>query len=427
MPAFNDISALLLKRSIDAGITSPAELSNIMGNASVETWGFTTMDEKFTYRSVDQVVGVVSSADKRFTRDQIQAAIDSHDPKQVATVMYEDRPEIGNTQPGDGWKYHGRGYFQYTGQDNYKTYGDKFGVDLVNHPEKAADPETAAKLAIAYWKDQVPENKREDVHAAGRIINGGANGAQQRVAASEEWATTITPQLVSDIQTGKITLEQLGKTGAPSASSSILRQGMHGDAVNHAQEELQALGYLHVAPDGSFGSKTKGAVKDFQRAEGLPIDGKIGSNTQMALDGAVRDKQLSSLTSGLPSLREFSDPSHPQNALYGTLRDGFPFGTSPELLSQATAACYMSGIRQPDDLGNVTCTNGNIFFDTPSLLARPAQLDINQQFPSIQQTMQQVQQFDQQQAQVHAQVHQANQLNMQQQGPVMGGPQMGGR
>jgi putative chitinase len=423
MPAFNDSSALLLKTSIDAGITSPAELSNIMGNASVETWGFTTMDEKFTYRTVDQVVAAVSSADTRFTRDQIQAAIDSHDPKQVATMMYENRPEIGNTQPGDGWKYHGRGYFQYTGEDNYKTYGDKFGVDLVNHPEKAADPETAAKLAVAFWKDNVPENKRDDARAAGKIINGGSNGAEARVTASEQWAQTITPALVSDIQSGKITLEQLGKMGEP----TVLREGMHGDAVKHAEDELHTLGYLKTNPDSSFGSKTEHAVEAFQKAEGLPIDGKIGPNTQKALDGAVRDKQISDVTSGLPSLCEFSDPSHPQNPLYNTLRDGFPPGTSPELLSQATAACYMSGIRQPDDLGNVTCTNGRIYFDTESLLARPAQLDINQQSPSVQQTMNQVHQFDQQQAQIQGQVQQANQqANQQQQGQVPGGPQMGG-
>lgn len=50
---------------------------------------------------------------------------------------------------GDGWKFHGRGYFQYTGRYNYQIFGDKFGVDLVSDPDKAADPEMAARLAIA--------------------------------------------------------------------------------------------------------------------------------------------------------------------------------------------------------------------------------------------------------------------------------------
>lgn len=207
---------------------------------------------------------------------------------------------------------------------------------------------------------------------------------------------------------------------------ATLKQGSHGDGVQRAQDELQTTGYLHDAPDGYFGPATKAALEDFQRVQGLEADGKIGTATQKRLDAVVRDRQISDHTSGLPSLREFSDPCHPQSALYNTLKDGFPPGASTELLSRATAACYMSGIKQPNDLGNVICTNGSILFDTSSLLAKPAVLDISQPAPSVQQTMQQVQQYDQQQAQIQAQVQQANQqANMQQQGPVMGGPQMG--
>jgi peptidoglycan hydrolase-like protein with peptidoglycan-binding domain len=207
---------------------------------------------------------------------------------------------------------------------------------------------------------------------------------------------------------------------APDGHHSLLKQGMQGDQVRHAQEELQALGYLHGTPDGRFGPITQAAVEDFQRAQGLEVDGKIGPKTQQHLDAAVRDKQISDVTVNLPQLREFSDPSHPQNALYNTLRDGFPPGTSPELLSQATATCYMSGIRQPEDLGNVIYGNGRILFDTSSLFARPAQMDVNQAPPNVQQTMQQVQHFDQQQAQNHTQ--QQAQINAQQpQGPTPGG------
>lgn len=79
MPDFNESSALLLKRCIEAGITSPAELANIMGNASVETGDFSTMHEDLRYRSVKSVIDAVSSADERYTRAQIQAAVDSKD------------------------------------------------------------------------------------------------------------------------------------------------------------------------------------------------------------------------------------------------------------------------------------------------------------------------------------------------------------
>jgi hypothetical protein len=36
------------------------------------------------------------------------------------TQLYEGRSELGNTQPGDGAKFHGRGYVQITGRNNYQ-------------------------------------------------------------------------------------------------------------------------------------------------------------------------------------------------------------------------------------------------------------------------------------------------------------------
>ncbi len=68
---------------------------------------------------------------------------------------YENRSDLGNTQPGDGKKYLGRGYIQITGRSNYARYGKKIGVDLEKYPELAEQPDNAAKLAIEYWKTDV--------------------------------------------------------------------------------------------------------------------------------------------------------------------------------------------------------------------------------------------------------------------------------
>jgi len=214
-------------------------------------------------------------------------------------------------------------------------------------------------------------------------------------------------------------------------SHALLREGASGEKVGELQHRLNHLGYTDLrgnplTEDRHFGPATREAVQAFQRAQGLDADGKIGSATQQRLDGAMRDKQMSDFTSGVPLLRDFSDPSHPQNALYSTLKDLLPPGTSEERIAQGTAACYRSGITSPDNLSGIVIGDKSVMFDTQSLLAKPAQMDISQPAPSVQQTMQQVQQFDQQQAQIQAQVQQANQqANMQQQGPVMGGPQMG--
>lgn len=163
------------------------------------------MHENFGYRTAENLISKVRSSTARFTREQIEDAVASRDPQQIATIAYENRKDLANTEPGGGWKYHGRGYFQYTGRYNYETFGKKFGVDLVHNPDQAAEPEIAARLAIAYWAEKVPVAARTDARLAGAAVNGGDNGAADRVAASRQWSKTITTELVSDIQSGNIT------------------------------------------------------------------------------------------------------------------------------------------------------------------------------------------------------------------------------
>lgn len=53
---------------------------------------------------------------------------------------------LGNTQPGDGVRYRGRGYVQITGRANYARAGTKLGVDLVGNPDLALDDVIAARI-----------------------------------------------------------------------------------------------------------------------------------------------------------------------------------------------------------------------------------------------------------------------------------------
>lgn len=65
---------------------------------------------------------------------------------------------LGNVKAGDGVKYHGRGFIQLTGRDNYKMAGDALGIDLLKHPELAEKPKIAAKIAVWFWKSRVRPN-----------------------------------------------------------------------------------------------------------------------------------------------------------------------------------------------------------------------------------------------------------------------------
>ncbi|MEP6899593.1 MAG: XVIPCD domain-containing protein [Rhodanobacter sp.] len=370
MPHFNESSALLFQRCVEAGIESPAELANIMGNASVETSGFRTMHERLGYSSVDNVVGAVKSAAVRYTREEIQAAVDSHDPKEVAKVLYEGRADLGNNTPGDGYRFHGRGYFQYTGRDNYTTFGDKFGVDLAHNPDQAADPEIAAKLAIAYWKDKIPEKYREDARHAGAIINGGPNGASERVAQSERWKGTITPEMVKGVKDGTINLDQLAsmgvdehakshhKTGAEPKPGETMRKGDHGAAVAELQTKLDQLGYKGADGqsltnrDHNFGPMTDDAVRAFQRANHLHDDGVAGPATHKAIDAKLRE------TAQTQTPLNFTDATHPGNAMYLQSLDAVyrldaeqgrtPDQRSDNLAGMLTVAAHANGMSRVD-------------------------------------------------------------------------------
>ncbi len=323
MPQFNESSALLFTTAVDSGICSPEELANLMGNATVETGHFRRMHESFAYSSADNVIAAVASADDRFTWQEVEAAVASGDPKQIAKVMYENRADLGNAELGDGWRFHGRGYLQYTGRDNYERYGERFGVDLSNNPDLAADPQTAARLAVAYWQDRVPEASRTDPVAAGRIINGGDNGKDARVAASRDWIGTITPELVEDVRTGRVTLEQLATLGSnvgnPMADGMLV-QKEHGQAVKTMQEKLAGLGYTGtdgkpLVADGDFGPNTRQAVEQFQRDQGLTVDGKAGPKTLEALTAAMQSREPTT-TADTPAAPSMADPGRPDHARY---------------------------------------------------------------------------------------------------------------
>jgi predicted chitinase len=104
----------------------------------------------------------------------------------AAQKLYEPPSEkaekLGNTQPGDGFRYRGRGPIQITGRGNYKKYGELLGVDLVGNPDLAATPQFAFSTAGIYWKmnglNELADNR--NFREITRRINGGFNGLEDR-------------------------------------------------------------------------------------------------------------------------------------------------------------------------------------------------------------------------------------------------------
>lgn len=69
-------------------------------------------------------------------------------------LAYEGRRDLGNTEPGDGPRFKGRGAFQLTGRKNYQKFGERLGVDLIANPDLAANPDYAFSIAALYWLDR---------------------------------------------------------------------------------------------------------------------------------------------------------------------------------------------------------------------------------------------------------------------------------
>lgn len=95
---------------------------------------------------------------------------------------YDWRRDLGNTRPGDGPRFRGRGLIQVTGRANYAAMSKKLVVDMLTHPELAAQFPFAARTAALFWEmcDINRHADNDDVGGVTRVINGGSNGINDR-------------------------------------------------------------------------------------------------------------------------------------------------------------------------------------------------------------------------------------------------------
>jgi putative chitinase len=105
----------------------------------------------------------------------------ANNPEKLANEVYGGR--MGNTAPGDGWRYRGRGPM-ITGRDNYKMAERGTGLPLIADPDQASEPENFCLLACEYW-DRRAVNRmadRDDLAGVTEAINGGRIGITERGA-----------------------------------------------------------------------------------------------------------------------------------------------------------------------------------------------------------------------------------------------------
>jgi putative chitinase len=97
---------------------------------------------------------------------------------------YEGRADLGNTVPGDGSKYRGRGLIQITGRTNYVACGEALALDLVNQPTLLEQPQYATMSAAWFWSTRGLNTLADQGQFVKitRLINGGLTGQDDRQA-----------------------------------------------------------------------------------------------------------------------------------------------------------------------------------------------------------------------------------------------------
>lgn len=150
-----------------------AELDDFLGQILHESGGLTQFTENLHY-SAERLCQVWP---KRFPT-LADARPFAYNPEALANRVYGGR--MGNTAPGDGWKYRARSPIGITGKHNYAHVGDLMGQDLVNQPELLEQPHFALEACILWWEDTITDDLIGDLEKQTARINGGLIGLADR-------------------------------------------------------------------------------------------------------------------------------------------------------------------------------------------------------------------------------------------------------
>jgi len=159
------------------GINTIQRQAAFIGQCGHESNNFKVLEENLHYSAK----GLMATWPSRF--DQATAEKMANNPEMIANKVYGNRADLGNTQDGDGAKFHGRGLIQLTGRSNVTVCGDALGQPFAEHPELLLEPQWACMSAGWFWNkrnlNELADN--EDWTSITKRINGGTIGLQDRI------------------------------------------------------------------------------------------------------------------------------------------------------------------------------------------------------------------------------------------------------
>jgi len=159
------------------GINTIQRQAAFIGQCGHESNNFKVLEENLHYSAKE----LMATWPSRF--DQATAEKMANNPEMIANKVYGGRADLGNTQDGDGAKFHGRGLIQLTGRSNVTVCGDALGQPFSEHPELLLEPQWACMSAGWFWNkrnlNELADN--EDWTSITKRINGGTIGLQDRI------------------------------------------------------------------------------------------------------------------------------------------------------------------------------------------------------------------------------------------------------
>lgn len=158
-------------------LNTPLRQAAFIGQCQHESRNFTKLQEDLNY-SASRLMAVWPS---RFP-DANVAGQYANNPEKLAEKVYGHRADLGNTEDGDGFRFHGRGCIQLTGRSLYANCGSNIGVDLIGNPDWLLNPQYAALSAGWFWnkKGLNALADAKDYETMTKRINGGLNGLEDR-------------------------------------------------------------------------------------------------------------------------------------------------------------------------------------------------------------------------------------------------------
>lgn len=249
-------------------ITTDQRIAGFISQCAHESMDFNAMSENLNYR--EETLNKVFP--RYFGPGKRNAAEYAKNPEKIANYVYMDEfrtSKLGNTQPGDGWRFRGRGLKQLTGRDNYTRFAKDYDLTAEEAAVWVETKEGALASALWFWNT----NKLNAIADTGNVaaltkkINGGDIGLADRQARYAKAMAALG---------GKITA---AAPAAAAPSGGTLRRGSKGDEVKKMQAKLG------LKADGDFGPGTEAALKKWQAANGLTADGVAGPKTLAKLLG----------------------------------------------------------------------------------------------------------------------------------------------